>query len=733
MDNNPALIVASSKSSNNGNTTNDETDDKGDDDEDDDKDDNITTNDINRNTSVGSTGTISTLTTTTNTDTDTNNHNNNRGMMDNDADTDCCQRRRRQQYGCCQHNGQQHQCCNTTRNSNTRSFEVGDGDGGASYGEGSIANAFLMGDDKNDAPDNDDADADANDDVDVHTRLQDVFYCKDGTAVQQAVSFPKEPKDFTPPAAKSALGEPLWSTVGNPGMWDQYCFRLKFNWKKEGKWIKRKFNDWDFYYTGWISGDNEPAYSRRHVLPSMVESELLFPSERKGLLNMRKLKLHSLTKERLILGDALFFYQLLLPLHLDPVDEAEDNPPSKRKPFYSEVSRWSSNYANHDHTGKGHYAGRITLKDVVRFDGIVFLHRVLDGRKENIGYRWVHSDALYSHKVAQTMSWYCWHQIKAKLKLNCNLEARVQMVECKHNMSTFNYAYKFDYIYEALVHNTRYFTGKAGDDLCMDESLWPYYGFGVPMLWNRPPHLTVDNFFNGDCILDWMVARNKLPKGVSHKYFHKESASQSGKKIAGVAQMCNPVTLVKEVPAKAEAALSIATAYDVYKELTDGTHGPTWSIEKSVDYQVFRQKLAEHMLHYDPKNQLYPADVLLHENTQMSKCQRSRADRRRCCSYKADHGGLVLNYHSLGTVFEFKGAGRFCFSSIEMGRHLGSFKGTKWRSASRLCYACGKPCYYMCSKCKDGKFEVALCSVKEGWYLMFPAVPQSHVLWFVER
>eukprot|EP00536_Pseudo-nitzschia_multiseries_P017860 jgi/Psemu1/52925/gm1.52925_g len=156
-------------------------------------------------------------------------------------------------------------------------------------------------------------------------------------------------------------------------------------------------------------------------------------------------------------------------------------------------------------------------------------------------------------------------QIKANLKLNCNLEARVQMAECKQDMSMVNYAYKFDYIYEALVHNTRYFTEKSGDNLCVDESSWPYYGFGGPMgdylqnkmhkhykksaphtmqgcsevhdimskfvlpytgvgkLWKRPPHLTVDNFFNGDSILDWMgehglgmigtVARNKLPKG----------------------------------------------------------------------------------------------------------------------------------------------------------------------------------------------------------------------------
>eukprot|EP00536_Pseudo-nitzschia_multiseries_P010577 jgi/Psemu1/26386/gm1.26386_g len=236
----------------------------------------------------------------------------------------------------------------------------------------------------------------------------------------------------------------------------------------------------------------------------------------------------------------------------------------------------------------------------------------------------------------------------------------------------------------------------------MSKFVLPYTGMGKP--WKRPPHLTVDNFFNGDSILDWMgerglgmigtVARNKLPKGVPYKYFHKENESHSAQKFAPIAQICSPVTLVKEVPAKAESGkftkaycrahcsfqitgscnlgsvnssstnsfflhrkergrgngkrfwaiemnhaqelylrtygkldqidssisranigykswkyyhsvvnhakvLSIATAYDIYKELTDGTHGPTWLIEKPMDYQVFRQNFAEQMLHYD--------------------------------------------------------------------------------------------------------------------------------------
>eukprot|EP00536_Pseudo-nitzschia_multiseries_P011590 jgi/Psemu1/29447/gm1.29447_g len=407
--------------------TNNTADDKGDVDEDEDEDDNDDTNQRRHPQNADShAGTISTLTTNTNTNTT-----NNRGTRDNNddanANADANADNNKNTDAAIMGNSN----VVTQQETTQEDFEVGDG--GASDGEGSIANTFLMGDDNN-TLDNDDADA--NDDVDVHTRLQDAR------------------KDFMAPAAKSSLGKPL----------------PKFNWKKEGKYLhhqlpsgctpvpgegtKRKFNNWDFYYTGWIPEDDKPAYSRRHVLPSM-----------KGVAEYEEAQAARSNKREADSWRCPILLSAAAPPS-DPVDEEAD-PSSKRKPFYSKVSRWSSNYANHDHTGKGHYVGRITLKDVVRFDSIVFLHGVLDGMKENIFYRWVHSDALYSHKI------------KANLNLNCNLKARVQMAECKQDMSTFNYAYKFDYIYEALVYNTWYFKEKAGDDLCMDESSWPYYGFGL--------------------------------------------------------------------------------------------------------------------------------------------------------------------------------------------------------------------------------------------------------------
>eukprot|EP00536_Pseudo-nitzschia_multiseries_P019466 jgi/Psemu1/60831/gm1.60831_g len=50
------------------------------------------------------------------------------------------------------------------------------------------------------------------------------------------------------------------------------------------------------------------------------------------------------------------------------------------------------------------------------------------------------------------------------------------------------------------------------------------------------------------------VAQNRLPKTVEDKFFHKENVSSaSAKRCSRVARLCNPVTMVKEVPACAEA------------------------------------------------------------------------------------------------------------------------------------------------------------------------------------
>eukprot|EP00536_Pseudo-nitzschia_multiseries_P006747 jgi/Psemu1/15981/gm1.15981_g len=300
---------------------------------------------------------------------------------------------------------------------------------------------------------------------------------------------------------------------------------------------------WTLHYQNRVPEEDTPSFSPRYT-----SSRDLFPQERKGKLDMAKLRKHGLQLGRVLDSDALFFYQLLLPFHTDEEDKKQANE-TWQKPFYSKVLKWSNNYANQANTGKGHYARRIRLSELVHFDGIIYLHGALEGKKG---------------KIATKMSWYWWRQIKSNLKLNCNHEAKYNRLLCKDDMSKFNYAHKFDYIYETLVHNVHYFSKKACSDLCMDELSWAHW-FGGPMvdylkgkifsrggqtvilsddiftkyvipeigkLWSSPPHPTPDNFFNRDLILGWMgglgfgmigtVAQNRLPKTVEKKYFHKE-------------------------------------------------------------------------------------------------------------------------------------------------------------------------------------------------------------------
>eukprot|EP00536_Pseudo-nitzschia_multiseries_P011647 jgi/Psemu1/29563/gm1.29563_g len=315
---------------------------------------------------------------------------------------------------------------------------------------------------------------------------------------------------------------------------------------------------WKFHYQNWVPEEDTPTtFSHRYT-----SSRDLFPQERKEKLDMAKLRKHGLQLGRV----------------LDSEDEKKANGILRRKPFYSEVLKWSNNYyANQANNGKGHYIGSIKLSELIHFDGIVLLHGTLGIQKDSICYRWTKIDTLYS---PTRMSWYQWRQIKSNLKMNCNHEAKYNMLLCKDDMSKFNYACKFDYIYETLIHNVHYFSKKACSDLCMDESSWlgqegvctgtnstkhnhptvPRHVIPeIGKLWSSPPHLTADNFFNGDSILDLMgglgfgmigtVVQNRLPNTVEKdNYFHKENASYvSGKRCSRVARLCNPGTIVKKL------------------------------------------------------------------------------------------------------------------------------------------------------------------------------------------
>eukprot|EP00536_Pseudo-nitzschia_multiseries_P014341 jgi/Psemu1/38329/gm1.38329_g len=333
--------------------------------------------------------------------------------------------------------------------------------------------------------------------------------------------------------------------------------------------------------------------------------------------------------------------------------------------------------------------------------------------------------------------------------------------------SKFNYAYKFDYIYEALVHNVYYFSKKACSDLCMDEASWAYYGFSGPMvdylkgkmfsrggqtvilsdmdsdiftkyaipeigkLWSSPPHLTADNFFNGDSKLDWMGG---LGFGMIGSYFHKENVtSASAKRCLRVARLCNPVTIVKEVPTHAEAGSTGFCNIDSVnrldsngffmhqKECGRGRGKSKWGIEMNhlgelypltngkldqIDSAISRSNIGYKSWNYyhDPINHAKTLVVI----TAFDMYQELTDDK----AYPVD--GLVLREATQSSTKQrlawTKLNGRFCleFDTEEYKEHHKSLCANKWRSR-RNCYMCGAGCYTVCEKCVFGEKFVPLC------------------------
>jgi len=138
-------------------------------------------------------------------------------------------------------------------------------------------------------------------------------------------SAPSPPGDWNP-TIHVDCGEPRFEDVDNPGKWSNFTFRPTFE-PKGGKYIghsmpagavpvpihaktgKREVGGYEFFYQGW-KNDNPTRENRRFG----ASRENLFPADRDVTLDGTFLKKMGLTKQRMVQCNALFFYQLLLPI-----------------------------------------------------------------------------------------------------------------------------------------------------------------------------------------------------------------------------------------------------------------------------------------------------------------------------------------------------------------------------------------------------------------------------------
>ena len=293
------------------------------------------------------------------------------------------------------------------------------------------------------------------------------------------LKLPGAPTNWLAPSRKVAKGEPLFLEVDNPGGWDEFTFRPEFATKGEKQYVrhvlptgaspvpevdgKRKVGPWEFFYGGWKDLANNSFRD------GSTKAEP-FPESRRGKLDNHLLLRMGLTTERMTTCDALFFYQLLLPM-CDPTKSGITADP--RKAFYSKVEGFTNSYAYSIGLGGsyGHRFKSVDLHELVHFDGVVVRDGVRGGSNGALYRRWMQG-ADQDELIAESIHHCRWLQIKRVIKL-CNNETAP-----KRGEPDYNPAYKYDMIYDVLVQNLNAITEEAELDLCGDETTWGHGGFG---------------------------------------------------------------------------------------------------------------------------------------------------------------------------------------------------------------------------------------------------------------
>ena len=293
------------------------------------------------------------------------------------------------------------------------------------------------------------------------------------------VRIPSKPADWHPPDRKVANREPKFEDVDNPGQWDEYFFRPKFagkgkNAKYKGHFLptgatpvkkdddgKRTVGDWEFYYRGFEN--NEKKYRRGATTSN------LFPEEMKGSLDADMLKKLGLTADKVKNLDALFFFQLILPL-CDTKKSGIDGDP--RMSYYTDVEKYTNVYMCLQGQSYGHNCPNTTAMELLHFDAILIYDGVLGGSNGALYKRWEKGGCMYQKDIAKTMTLTRFWQLKSNQKLCINEGSK------KRGEDGYDPAYKFDKLYKSMVHNVNAITKKADEDAVVDESTWGHAGYG---------------------------------------------------------------------------------------------------------------------------------------------------------------------------------------------------------------------------------------------------------------
>ena len=283
------------------------------------------------------------------------------------------------------------------------------------------------------------------------------------------------PPNWKPTTINSAWGEPTFDKVDNPGGWSAYTYQPVFN-KEKKKYLfhampsgatvvpkdtqtgKRELNGYEFFYNGWTHPFPDDTNNRMGAT-----KQNLFPEDRDVQLDKDYLRKMGLTKKRMEDCDALFFYQLLLPI-VDGTESGIDD--DVRLGFYKTVARFTNLYAimakNRGGT-RGHKFSACTAEEVLIWDGVVCRNQ-----SNNIAESWMTDQTnTYDRCIAEAMHYRRWLDIKSCLKLNnC-------MTESKRGTENYDPTQKYRLVWDALTHNMNLIILTAGKDTTADETTWP--------------------------------------------------------------------------------------------------------------------------------------------------------------------------------------------------------------------------------------------------------------------
>ena len=169
--------------------------------------------------------------------------------------------------------------------------------------------------------------------------------------------------------------------------------------------------------------------------------------------------------------DSLFFYQILLLMcyvnNSGIVDDSRQN-------YFSDVEIFSARYkfdigllGSYEHSFKVP-----KIDELVKFDGVVICDGMRGGSNGTFYHRWQYNGSDFDEEIPNSINLGHWLQIKRVMKLCNNKDAP------KRGDTNYDPAYKFDFIYKAIVHNLNSITKWAELDQSGNETKWGHGGFG---------------------------------------------------------------------------------------------------------------------------------------------------------------------------------------------------------------------------------------------------------------